>query len=557
MPTATETPLQQAPVRQDQGVEQLKIANYYLRLALDQVQEGLVIFETSPLDATGPKVIFSNAPAACLMGADPAKGLRGLHLVDLMASEGDTQKALAALKRATEGGSADCECHLNTFYDSPSKPCRWMVRAVFNSMKRLLNFTVTVAPISVIQSAESAAPAAASKNDDLDAQSERLRMENLAALAKGIAHDVNNLLGPIAARLSEIIPNLPPESPLAKELALAFAGLKRAKQFTSQVVKASKAKPGQCEPADIGMLIRDTVQLSQAGSNVSVRLHAPEDLDWAIVDPVKMSQVLQNLIMNGIQAMPNGGYMDVEAKGLNIAPGKDMILKPGRYVEIVVRDRGTGIAPENLERLFHEVFTTKANGNGIGLTTCKRIIDEHGGDIQVSSKLNVGTEFRVRLPAIPRPQNAPKQTKSEAMAAPIPLQRGTGTVLIVDDEDELRRIAGSILHKCGYRVFDCDNGQEAMDTYRRLARLNETPDVVLMDLTLKGGMSGTETMHEILRFDPNARIIVTSGSVNEDVQVAFLEQGFVDVLAKPYEAGELSQKVYKIVNMRPSQPVSA
>lgn len=553
MVSAPEAPLSEGPARQDPGTEQLKIANYYLRLALDQVQEGLIIIETSPLEAAGPKVIFSNAPAACLLGADPGKGLRGLQLTDLLNAEADAQALLAALRQSTDGGSAECECQLKTFYGGAPRPCRWTIRAVFNSMKRLLNFTITFAPLPAAETGEPAAPAA--KGDDLDTQSERLRTENLAALAKGIAHDVNNLLGPIAARLSEIIPNLPPESPLAKELTLAFAGLKRAKQFTSQVVKASRATPGRREPADLGMMIHETVQLSQAGSNVSVRVHVPDDLDWVVADPVMINQVLQNLIMNGIQAMPNGGYLDVEAKGLTVAPGKDMILKPGRYVEIIVRDRGTGIAPEHLERLFHEVFTTKANGNGIGLTTCKRIIDDHGGDIQVSSKLNIGTEFRIRLPAIPRPQNAPAQTKSEALAAPIPLQRGTGTVLIVDDEDELRRIAGSILKKCGYRVFDCDNGEQAIDTYRRLSRLNETPDVVLMDLTLKGGMSGTETLHEILRFDPSARVVVTSGSVNEEVQVAFLEQGFVDVLAKPYEAGELSQKVHKIASMPSPQPV--
>lgn len=543
----SETPTQESAPRPDHAVEQLKIANYYLRVALDQVPNAVVIFEAQPLEGFGPRVIFSNTPAASLTGADPAKGLRGLQLNDLMASEAETQKLLAALRQAAEEGSSECECDLQTLYGTGPKRCRWSIRAVANSMKKLLNFTVT---FGAVPQAISNAPAAPEKKfEDLDTQTERLRTENLAALAKGIAHDVNNLLGPIAARLSEIIPNLPQDSPLAEQLTLAFAGVKRAKLFTSQVVRASKAKPGKCEPSDLSTIIPDTVQLSQAGANVSVRVHVPEDLDWPVADPVRISQVIQNLVMNGIQAMPHGGYMDVEAKNINIQPGKDMILKPGRYVEIIVRDRGTGIAPENIERLFHEMFTTKADGNGIGLTTCKRFVEEIEGDIRVSSKLNVGTEFRVLLPSVPRPASALTKSKATTAAAPLPLQKGTGTVLIVEDGEELRRVASAILQKCGYRVFDCGNGQEAIEIYRRLARQGSAPDVVLMDLNLGGGLNGAESTTEILRFDPNARIVVTSGSVSEDVQMGFLEQGFIDVLSKPYEAGELSMMVRKIITM--------
>lgn len=542
-----ETPTQDSAPRQDHAVEQLKIANYYLRVALDQVPDAVVIFEAQPLEGAGPRVIFSNTPASCLTGADPAKGLRGLQLNDLMASEAETQKLLTALRQAMSEGAAECECELQTLYGSGPKRCRWSIRAVANSMKKLLNFTVT---FSAVPQTVAKAPAIPEKKiEDLDAQTERLRTENLAALAKGIAHDVNNLLGPIAARLSEIIPNLPQDSPLAEELTLAFAGVKRAKLFTSQIVRASKAMPGKREPSDLSAIIPDTVQLSQAGANVSVRTHVPEDLDWPVADPVRISQVIQNLVMNGIQAMPHGGYMDVVAKNVNIQPGKDMILKPGRYVEIIVRDRGTGIAPENLERLFHEMFTTKADGNGIGLTTCKRFVEENEGDIRVSSKLNIGTEFRILLPSVPRPASAAAKSKATTASAPLPLQKGTGTVLIVEDGEELRRIASAILQKCGYRVFDSPNGQDAIEMYRRLARQGSAPDVVLMDLNLGGGLNGAETTAQILRFDPNARVVVTSGSVSEDVQMAFLEQGFIDVLSKPYEAGELSMMVKKITTM--------
>jgi CheY-like chemotaxis protein len=220
----------------------------------------------------------------------------------------------------------------------------------------------------------------------------------------------------------------------------------------------------------------------------------------------------------------------------------------GPYIRLTVRDRGCGIAPENLTRLFRESFTTKTDGNGIGLTTCKRFIKDLGGDIRVTSRLNVGTEFSVLLPAVPPP--APETAASSSSNnAPVPLKNGQGRVLIVDDEDDLRKVAHMILKRCGYEVVETDNGQDAVRIYQSLARTGTAPDVVLMDLTLRGGMNGGETAAEILKFDPDARVVVTSGSVNEDVQMTYLEKGFVGVLPKPYEAGELTQVVHRIITM--------
>jgi signal transduction histidine kinase/CheY-like chemotaxis protein len=540
--TATpEISAQDPEVRPDHNLEQLKVANYYLRVALDQVPEGVILLEAGPLEGRGPKIMFSNAPAACLAGVEPGRGLRGLHLADLVANESDLPEMLAAFQTATEQGAHECECALQSNYGGAAKPHRWRVRAVYNSMKRLLNFTLTLAPV------EQSAPVVEAKPEDLDTQSERLKTENLAALAKGIAHDINNLLVPVMARLSDVLPHIPQESPLAKELGLAFAGLRRAKQYTSQVVKAAKAKPGKCEPTDICQVVRDSVQLSQSGANVAVNVSVEEGLCWAIADSVKVAQVLQNLVMNGIQAMPNGGHMEVEARNIIISPGQD-ILAPGMYVELTVRDRGTGISPENLNRLFSEVFSTKPDGNGIGLTTCKRFIEEHNGDIRVRSTVGVGTEFRVLLPGVPPLKKSAASDTVNHM--PIPLRKGSGTVLIVDDEMDLRAIASNILLRCGYRVYECESGEDAIESYQKLSREGETPDVVLMDLTLRGGMSGTEATMEILRRDPEAKIVVTSGSVSDEVETVFLDQGFIGSLPKPYEAGELSHAVHRYVTMR-------
>jgi signal transduction histidine kinase/ActR/RegA family two-component response regulator len=529
------------------SLDQMKTANYFLRVALDQVPEGVIIIEADSQTSGGPQVLFSNTTAAAMVGAEPDKGLRGMSLCDLAVGDIEAATLRQGLHLAIEnGGSHECECRLQNFYGQEPQSCRWRIRAVFNSMRKLLNYTLIVSPVTIVSAAS--AKTIPLKADDLDASSDQLKKDNLAALAQGIAHDVNNLLGPVTVRLSDLVQKVGSDPALNEELQLIFSGLKRARQFTSQVVSACKAQPHEKKPVDLTPIVQDTVKFASAGANVNVNVRLGQHLRWPIADGTKISQVLQNLILNGIQAMPQGGHMDVDAENFEIALGQDPVLMTGPYIRLTVRDRGCGIAPENLTRLFRESFTTKTDGNGIGLTTCKRFIKDLGGDIRVTSRLNVGTEFSVLLPAVPPP--APETAASSSSNnAPVPLKNGQGRVLIVDDEDDLRKVAHMILKRCGYEVVETDNGQDAVRIYQSLARTGTAPDVVLMDLTLRGGMNGGETAAEILKFDPDARVVVTSGSVNEDVQMTYLEKGFVGVLPKPYEAGELTQVVHRIITM--------
>lgn len=533
----------------EQGLEHLRVANYYLRVALDQVAEGVIIVESEASDAkNGPKVLFSNATAAMLAGTDPATGLRGMSLNDLVTGDKDAATLRQSLRLAMDnGGCHECVCKLQSLRSQTPETCTWRVRAVFNSLRKLLNFTILITPVQGDEATESTKADLRAPLEDLDAQSVQLRKENLAALAQGIAHDVNNLLGPVTVRLSALLQQTQGNPELTQELQAIFTGLKRARQFTSQVVTASKGVPRKQEPTDVAQLIRDTVEFAGAGSNVHVCIRRDDNLHLAFADPVKLSQVLQNLVMNGIQAMPHGGYMDVEAHNHMVNAMGEGQLKPGPHIRLVVRDRGCGIAKDNLDRLFRESFTTKPDGNGIGLTTCKRFIDELGGEIRVTSTLNVGTEFSVYLPAAE--SSGPTRRQMPNDAAPVPLKHGKGTVLIVDDEDDLRKVANMILTRCGYHCVQCDNGQDAVKIYQSLFRTGTPPDVVLMDLTLRGGMNGTETAAEILDLDPEARIVCTSGSVTQEVQMVFLERGFVGVLPKPYEAGELTQTVHTVATM--------
>ena len=262
---------------------------------------------------------------------------------------------------------------------------------------------------------------------------------------------------------------------------------------------------------------------------------------WPVVDATSISQVLQNLILNGIQAMQGAGHMDIVARNVEVSQttGK---LTAGRYVEICIRDRGCGMSQDHLQRLFRENFTTKPEGNGIGLTTCKRFVDEHNGDIRVSSMLNIGTEFTFYLPA------SVSRAAVVERKDPMPLLDGTGTVLVCDDEIGLRKISAAILKRCGYRVYEAASGEEAVRAYQHLMRAGDEVDVVVMDLTLRGGIGGEEALREIRMIDPNAKVIASSGDIVEETRRGYLAIGFVDILPKPYEATDISAVVHRVLH---------
>lgn len=488
-------------------------------------------------------VMHANAQAHILLGGDPSTGLRERTLAQLTAN-GDEEIAIkGALQRALKsGGSTVCDCELRCAVGKRVRTFRCQVRAVTSEHGLLMNYTLAFRPLEEVTEGA----VAKAIEDDSEVQAARLRTENMAALAQGIAHDVNNLLGPMMTQLSMTMQRSELPSDLKGDLELMFASIKRARRFTQQVVKVAKAGHEERRPTDMTKIAKETVSLCAAGSNVEVIVTEEKNLQWALADGVSMTQVLQNLIMNGMQAMPQGGRLFVELTNCLLeAPDAVEGLCAGRYVDIRVRDRGVGMSEETLGRLFKETFTTKQDGNGIGLTTVNRFVREQGGRIMVSSTLNVGTEFRVLLPAV-----SPEGAECEATpAAPIPLQKGEGRVLLVDDEAPLRQVARCILTQCGYEVMEVDNGEDAITLYRQALRAGTAPHVVMMDLTLRGGLSGTETAKEILALHPAARLVVTSGSVTEDIQKVFLDEGFVGILPKPYEAGALTAKVREVIDM--------
>ena len=242
--------------------------------------------------------------------------------------------------------------------------------------------------------------------------------------------------------------------------------------------------------------------------------------------------------------MPEGGVIQASAQNVEIDGEQEGLeLKPGRYVEVRIRDRGCGVRDEDLENIFMAFYTTKENGTGIGLATCRSIIRQHGGEISVTSTVTVGTEMRVHLPAA-----GPQSAQSGSPEDEEPVIEGEGAVLVVDDQNSIRTVAAAIISKLGYDAISARSGEEAVEIYRDRMRLGQPVSVVLLDMTLPGGMSGMDTLEELLAIDPDVRTIASSGYFDEDALASHRERGYVGVLPKPYTVERLSKAVHDAIH---------
>jgi CheY-like chemotaxis protein len=232
--------------------------------------------------------------------------------------------------------------------------------------------------------------------------------------------------------------------------------------------------------------------------------------------------------------MPDGGTITVGGGNLDLDSGGELPLPPGRYVKVFVRDRGVGISPENLPRLFDPYFTTKETGTGLGLAATWSIIRGHGGHIRADSEAGRGAVFTIYLPAaetIPEPEPSALPTAGDF----------TGRILVMDDEPEVREVLSRMLQFLGNKAETCRDGREALARYREARESGDPFDAVIMDLTIPGGMGGKEAVRELLEYDPGGRVIVSSGYSSEGIASDFREHGFRALLAKPYQMKDLRE----------------
>jgi signal transduction histidine kinase/ActR/RegA family two-component response regulator len=364
------------------------------------------------------------------------------------------------------------------------------------------------------------------------------RFEALGQLAGGIAHDYNNLLTTILGGISLAV-----DARDYSGLENSIKACEAAKGLSRQLLTFSKGGTGTRQTIRTADLLRDSIRIAASGSTVKVELNAPADLATIQVDRPQLLQVFQNLIVNAIQAMPNGqGNVWLTAGNVALAENQISPLPAGQYVAIEVRDNGSGIKPEHLEKIFDPFFTTKKTGTGIGLATVVKIIKHHGGQLTVDTEVGVGTAFTVFLP------RAEQEEVIETRRPPtLNLATRTNRILFMDDDPEISRLTEGMLVSMGYGVDLAKDGDEAIKFYRRYLNIKRPHDVVIMDLTVIGGMGGEECFRKLRELDPNVRAIVASGYDNDEMKRQFLDMGFCGYLTKPYRVGDLSRIIKQVL----------
>ncbi len=366
------------------------------------------------------------------------------------------------------------------------------------------------------------------------------KLESVGILAGGIAHDFNNILTIILGNVSLAQMDVPVGSQSAQRLSEAKKASQRAKDLTQQLLTFSKGGAPIRKTVSIVGLIKDSVSFASRGSNVKCEISIAEDL-WPVdVDEGQMSQVINNLMINAEQAMPEGGVVRIKAENIVVEADGFLPLKAGRHVKISIRDEGIGVPHESLSKIFDPYFTTKQKGSGLGLATSYSIIKNHSGLITVESEVCVGTIFYIYLPASQHSIQVKESEKSETIA-------GKGKILVMDDEAQVREIAGKMLTRFGYEVGFASDGAEAIRLYKRAKKSGRPFDALIMDLTVPGGMGGREAIKKLMAIDPGVKVIVSSGYSNDPVIAQFQKYGFQGLLAKPYEFEELSRTLNEVL----------
>jgi len=368
------------------------------------------------------------------------------------------------------------------------------------------------------------------------------KLESVGVLAGGIAHDFNNLLTAIMGNISLAKMCAEPATKAFDRLADAEKACERATGLTQQLLTFSKGGAPVKKTASIVQIITDSAGFMLRGSNVKCEFSLQNNLWAADVDEGQMGQVINNLIINADQAMPDGGVISVTAENVTIADSELLPLPAGRYIRISIQDQGEGISPENMPKIFDPYFTTKERGSGLGLATVYSIIKSHQGHLDVESAEGVGTIFRLYLPA------SDKEIEPEEKISPEMSSRGgSGRILVMDDEEIIREIAREVLTHLGYEVVVCGDGKSALALYREALSSGNRFDAVIMDLTIQGGMGGKETMKALLGIDPLVKGIVSSGYNNDPILAHFREYGFSGMVSKPYTVRELQKTLQELV----------
>lgn len=360
------------------------------------------------------------------------------------------------------------------------------------------------------------------------------KLEAIGTLAGGIAHDFNNMLGVISGNASFALSDTPPGTELYDVISDIQEAVRQAQSLTQQLLTFAKGGAPVKKASDLNQIIKETAEFILRGENSRCEFMLPDDLWITEVDPGQLNQTIGNLVINANQSMPEGGVIQIKTENTDIDSESGVPLPPGRYVKITITDQGIGIPQRHISKIFDPYFSTKQKGHGLGLATTYSIIKKHGGHVTVESQIEKSTTFTIYLPATLK--QVEKEKKMEKIC-----HEGQGNVLIMDDEEPILKMSSRLLNKMGYKTTLVSNGWQAVETYKKALAKNERFEIVILDLTIPGGMGGKQTMAELLKLDPTVKAIVSSGYSNDPVMANYKAYGFSDILPKPYGKNHLAE----------------
>jgi len=360
------------------------------------------------------------------------------------------------------------------------------------------------------------------------------KIESLGILAGGIAHDFNNILSAILGNIVLAKMQLGEPEKAHSRLEDAEKAIDRATGLARQLLTFAKGGEPVKKTIDLRTILKEAAGFALLGSNVKCVLSLDNNLNPIEADEGQISQVIHNLVLNAVHAMPEGGTLKVSAGNVSSRQNGN------GFVRFSIADTGIGISEQHLLKIFDPYFTTKAHGSGLGLATCYSIIKKHGGKIRAASVLGKGSTFTISLPACRHePASGP-----DGRTAPTP---GSGHVLVMDDEPMIREVARMILTELGYTVECAENGSKVLELYLKRKEAGSPFDVVILDLTVPGGLGGLETINRLMEIDPWVKAVVCSGYSDSPVLANYRDYGFCGVLCKPFQLEELSGIMQKLI----------
>lgn len=360
------------------------------------------------------------------------------------------------------------------------------------------------------------------------------KLESLGVLAGGIAHDFNNILTGIMGNISFAKMLLDPGHEACGPLDRAEKASGRAADLARQLLVFAKGSQPVKRMLDVRKVVDDAVSLALSGTPVKAEFEMPAELHAVEADEGQLSQACHSIVINAVEAMPEGGKLTVCGENLVLDERNALGLPGGNYVRITFTDQGCGISEEDQKRIFDPYFSTKAGGTGLGLASTYAIVAKHGGRITVTSTVGVGTVFTIYLPSNGTAETAHHQANSVAA-----VDRSAETILVMDDDEMIRELATITLRRAGYAVTTCADGDEAIALYRVALAGGAPFTVTIMDLTIPGGMGGVEAARRILAIDPAAVLIVSSGYSEDPVMANFKTYGFSAAIEKPYKVEDI------------------